>query len=251
MVGKRVKCPACSAVVSIDPPRKIEEKPSTPTGKGIGDSPPATAEVRSVPSPNAEGPSPAQPTEARNSASGVMQPRRTPSGSIIKALALSCLVAAVVFVITFLAGGLTAFLMPIVKSLQGEESKSLFQIAWFAFLGLWFIGSFLTFILLPLFLTGAACASAGEEMGEGSSRPRHIAAALAVTLLSAGLVWVLLPWVQYYPHRTAEWAESTITTYRLVYVIANVAIGLIFAAKAGSPKQQPVASGAATSRDGV
>lgn len=232
MVGKRVKCPVCSAIVSIDPSEQSEVKPSTP------------------PTPRVEEPLPAQPTVVGKPTNGGIRPVRTPSGSIFKALVLSCFVVAVLFVITFLAGGLTAILIPIVKSLQGEGNKSLFQIAAFAIIGLCFIGSFLTFNLLPLLTAGVACAGAGEELGKGASRPRHVVASLAVTLLSAALLWVFLPWLQHFPYKTAEWSESTLTTYRLVYVIANAAIGLIFAAKAGSRQQQPVTSRAATPRDG-
>jgi hypothetical protein len=251
MVGKRIRCPACSAIVKIDPPGQTEAKPSAPPSKGSADAVPATAEVRSQPAPKPEGSSPAQPTEARKNADAVIRPGRTPSGSILKAIALAVAVAAVLFVIAFLAGGLTAFLMPIVKSLQGAENKGLFYVPKFAILGLLFIGAFLTFNLLPLFVTGVGCASAGEELGEKASRGRHVAAALAVTILGAGLLWVAVPYIQYFPAKDTQWAERTLEIYRWVYVGANAAIGLICAAKAGPPKQQPVESGAAIPRDGV
>ena len=205
--------------------------------------------------PKTEGSSHAQPTDAAPAIDGSIPPAKIATASIITVLAFSCACVAVVFVITFLAGALLAFLVPIVKSLQGVGNKSLFQIAAFAILGILFIGSFLVFNLAPLFVTAAACTNAQDEFGDGYSRTKRVVLVLALALLSSVLLWVFLPWLQYVPYRTAEWSESTLTMYRWIYVGINLVVGVIIAAQAGSPRKQPAAPQAepqaAPKRDGV
>jgi DNA-directed RNA polymerase subunit RPC12/RpoP len=272
LAGKRVKCPGCGQVILV-PAAQPASQP-----KAINQLPPPIKEPEPPPEPQARQPSSAvqhgaaagtapPPIDATprlstlgeaagagaisGSVAGLIPPKKILSDSIITVLAISCACVAVVFVITFLAGALTAFLIPIVKSLQGEGNKSLFQIAAFAILGILFIASFLVFNLVPLLVTTAACTNAKDQLRDGSSRTKRVVVVLALALLSSVLLWVFLPWLQYVPYRTADWSESTLTIYRWTYVGLNLVVGVIMAAQTGSPRKQPAAPQAAPKPDGV
>lgn len=225
LAGKRIKCPGCGQVLSV---------PAAPTP-----SEPKAAEPAPAPQAQASIGDHAGNHGKDASVAGSIPLGGTQSDSLVKVFVVSFASVAAVFVVTFLAGLLLAFLMPLIKSLQGESNKSIFQIALFAILGILFIGSFLVFNLVPLLVTTAACTNAKYELNS-SSPAKRVAVVLVLALSSTALLWVCLPWLQYSPSRTAKWSESTLTIYQLIYGGFNLAVGVILASRARSARIQPV-----------